>query len=211
MKNKIISFVLIVLIIIISNITSVLARFADVTDEETDKKAQEQIKEQETHIVTEVKSSDNYLTSLNIEGYTLTPEFDKQILEYTIKEEVKGEELNIKAITSNEKAKVNGAGIIKIEENKNEYRIDVVAENDSVRTYMIKLKETTNDKSNKTENVNEPVETSTAKIENKETEKQEKNETNSSNITMYIIIGSAIAIILLLCFLCKKSKRKGKH
>lgn len=212
MKNKILSFILITLIMILSVLTSVYASFADFTDEQADKQAQEQLKEQEKqHNDTVVKSSDNYLSSLQVEGYTLTPEFDKQTLEYTIKEEINKSEINIKVTTSNEKATVSGNGIVKIEEGKNEYRVDVTAENGSVRTYIIKLKETTNDKSNKTESVNEQVEKTTVEIENKDNVKQEKNETNSSNITMYIIIGCAIVIILLVFILSKKSKRKGKH
>lgn len=211
-KNKIISLFVFLVIVLVLNINVVFARFADVTDEETDKQAQEQIKEQEKeHNITEVKSSDNYLLNLQVEGYTLTPDFDKQLLDYTIKEEFNDSEINIKATQSNEKATINGDGIVKIEDGKNEYRVDVTAENGSVRTYIIKLKETTNVKSNETESVNELVETATAEIENKENEKQEKNETNSSNTTMYIIIGSMIVIILLVVFLSKKSKRKGKH
>ena len=42
MKNKVLSFMLITLIIILSNITSTFAGFADFTDEQADKQAQEQ-------------------------------------------------------------------------------------------------------------------------------------------------------------------------
>lgn len=213
MKNKIISFVLIVLIIIISNITSVLARFADVTDEETDKKAQEQIKEQEKeHNVTKVKSSDNYLTSLQVEGYTLTPEFDKQILEYAIKENFNSKELKIKATASNEKATINGADTVKVQENKNEYRVDVTAENGSVRTYIIKLKTIENKKQEQDNTIEtEKNEVKTSEIENVDNNKEKNSDNKSSNTMLYVLIGVAAFVIVALIIVFNKNNRRGKR
>lgn len=187
------------------------------TDEQADKQAQEQIKEQEKqHTMTEVKSSDNYLSSLQVEGYTITPEFDKQTLEYTIKEEVKGKEINIKATTNNEKAKVTGNGIIKIEDNKSDYRVEVTAENSSVRTYIIKV--------NKSKEINENIEEKneeTQSIANNEIKAEEteintnaniqpNEEKNNDNILLPIII---VIIVFLVVFLLKGKKKttKRKH
>ena len=184
------------------------------TDEEADKQAQEQIKEQEKELnVTEVKSSDNYLTSLQVEGYTLTPEFDKQTLEYTIKEDVTTNIINIKTKTSNEKATVSGNGEVKLEDNKNEYRIDVKAESGAIRTYIIKL-----NKGEIVKPTNEQVEekTNNVLIQAKEVEKNKEQEqdndvNNSSNLTIYIIIIIVLVLIVSLSIFITKNKKKGKH
>ncbi len=220
MKNKILSFLVVFLIVTVSSSTNIFASYADFGEEEATKKNEEMIKEQEKeHNVTEVKSSDNYLSGLQVEGYTLTPEFDKQTLEYTIKEEVKSNEINIKTTTSNEKAKVNGAGIIKIEENKTEYRIEVTAENGSVRTYIIKLKATTENSlennneikkeeeyvdNNLKENSNENV------IEQQNSNAKEGKAEQGINLWIYFIVG----IILLILFNVLKNslkRKKRKH
>lgn len=229
MKNKILSFGIIAVIVILLSVTSVFAGFADFTDEQADKQAEEQIKEQEKeHNITEVKSSDNYLSELQIEGYTLTPKFDKQTLEYSIQEEIKSSEIKIKAYANNNKAQINGTGNIKIEKDKNEYRVDVTAENGSVRTYIIKLNiaETTENRKeaeeeaepeqkskseskNETSKIEEQV---TAKIEN-ENSQQEKEENTQSNEKVYIVIAGIIAILIILLVVSKnkKVKRIRKH
>ena len=133
-KRLILYTIIIMLLILLVNTPIAQASFADFTDEQADKQAQEQIKEQEKqHNITEVKSSDNYLTNLQIDGYRLTPEFDKQTLEYTIDGDIKTNEININATPSNEKATINGAETIKDNEEKKEYKIEVKAENGSVR------------------------------------------------------------------------------
>lgn len=224
MKNKILNIWIITLIVVLSNVTSIFASYADLTDEEAYKQAQEQIKEQEKeHNSTDIKSSDNYLSELEIEGYTLTPEFDKQTLEYSIKEEVKSNEINIKASTSNNKAKINGNGNIKINKDKNEYRIDVTAENGSTRTYIIKLIVANDNSSNNTDEnktliesnkIEETKEVNTNTIETENSKKEEIAENKESNSNVFIIIGSIIVIILVLLFfiiVILKGKTKGKH
>ena len=211
MKNKVLSSILIALIIIILNSTGTFAGFADLTDEQADQKAQEQIKEQEEHKVTEVKSSDNYLSSLSVEGYTITPEFDKQILEYTIKEEYNSKELNIKATTSNEKATVNGNGIVKIEEGKNEYRVDVTAENGSVRTYIIKLKATEEKKQEQDEIINTEAIEKTSETIKTNSEQKINEENKTPNTMLYIVIGVAAVIIILVIISKKKSKNRKRR
>lgn len=213
MKNKVLNFMLITLMIILSNITITFAGFADFTDEQADKQAQEQIKEQEEHKVTEVKSSDNYLTGLNVEGYTLTPDFDKQVLEYTIKEEIDSKEMNIKATTSNEKATVNGNGIVKIEEGKNEYRIDVTAENGSVRTYIIKLKAIEEKKQEQDEIINTEAIGKTSETINTNNEQKINEENKTPNTMIYIVIGVVSVIIILVIISKKKSinRKRRKH
>lgn len=223
MKNKVLSVILIALIMGLLCLTSVYASFADFTDEQADKQAQEQIKEQEKeHKAVEVMSSDNYLSSLQVEGYTLTPEFDKQTLEYVINEELKSNEINIKAITSNEKANVTGSGKIKIEDSKNEYRVDVTAENGSVRTYIIKLNksnESVEEKKEETklipesENIIEKKEVTTGTETKPIEETQNVVNNNEGSFNKYIII--AIIALIIICFFiflkCNKKSRRRKH
>ena len=212
---KISILVVITLSLLLANLPKVFASFADFTDEQADKQAQEQIKEQEKqHNITEVKSSDNYLTNLQIDGYRLTPEFDKQTLEYTIDGDIKTNEININATPSNEKATINGAGIIKVDEEKNEYRIDVTAENGSVRTYIIKLKEkekTEQQKNGEAEQTEGIIEQNNSKIENENTDKNLSNEQNSSNVVLFTIIAVLVIIILALVIVIMHKRRKSKH
>lgn len=215
--NKFTIFVIVVFLIVFISGTQVWAdpngnkgMFA-LTDEQADQKAQEQIKEQEEHKVTEVKSSDNYLSSLSVEGYTLTPEFDKQTLEYTIQEECNSKELNIKTTTSNEKAIVNGNGIVKIEEGKNEYRIDVTAENGSVRTYSVKLKAMDNKTIEQDDLQNTKTIATAAQIENEDINQEANTENKTSNMTLYIIIGIAIVLIVMLVLSRKKAKNRKRR
>lgn len=222
-KSRVFSLIIIALITIIINTTIVNARYADITDEESDAQAKEQMQEQENlNNVTEVKSTDNYLQSLKVEGYTLTPEFDKQVLEYTIKEDITSNEINIKATANNEKASISGIGTIQIEEGKGNCRIDVTAESGSVRTYIIKINKTestvaeTNEK-NETEeriekNVVEEPQSSTNNNNNN------NNNTGDSKSTMiYVIIAIVVIVIALLLIKGKgkknkkRKKHKGKH
>ncbi len=216
MKKSIISLIIIALVFAL-NTNLVLAGWADLTDEQSDQQAQEQIKKQEKdHNVTEVKSSDNFLTSLQVEGYTLTPDFDKQTLEYTIKEEINKKEINIKATASNEKATITGIDTVKVKENKDEYRVDVTAENGTVRTYVIKIKAMLDNEQNQ-ENVpedNKEIETTesvTTKIENSDNKQEEKNENKSSNSMMYIIIGVGAFVLVTLVLVSRKNSQRRKR
>ena len=129
--------------LLLANIPKVLASFADFTDEEAEKQAQEQLKEQEKeHNVTQVKSSNNYLKNLSVNGYQITPEFDKQTINYEIKEEIGEEFIKIEAETDDEKSSVSGIGAVQLNSGENNIRIDVTAENGSVRTYFIKATKT---------------------------------------------------------------------
>lgn len=218
--NKITIFVIVAFLIIFISGTQVWADpngnkgMFSLTDEQADKQAQEQLKEQEKqHNDTVVKSSDNYLSSLQVEGYTLTPEFDKQTLEYTIKE-INNKEINIKATTSHDKATVNGIGNIKLEDGQKECRIEVSAENGTVRTYIIKIeKANTEIKANtEVENVEEKIEE--IPVENIQNNASENGNLNVQNNNLYIIIAAIAVGILIIIFMLlkgKKKKYKRKH
>lgn len=241
-KSKIIGCFFIMLLVMIMNITTVWADpnsskgFADFSDGEAETQAQQQTIEQErNHNVTELKSSDNYLSHLQVEGYTLVPEFDKQTLEYEIREKVKDSNINIKFNSSNEKSTVN-SNKVKIDENNNEEcKIEVTAENGAVRTYIIKYKyensneiklnvqkDIENQEKIKEENEEETSVENNKTEEEKKNEEVEKNEINyednkkenytSTNTNIYFIIGIVIVIIIIILIVLKMGKNnKGKH
>lgn len=131
--------ILIILFISFSNII-IYATMADFTDEEADKitkQNQEEWKHEQEERIN--KSSNNYLKSLTVENYNITPEFDKQTINYEIKEEINEKSIEIKAETDDEKSSVSGIGKVTLNSGENNLRIDVTAENGTVRTYFIKV------------------------------------------------------------------------
>ena len=83
------------------------------------------------------RSSDNSLKSLTVEGMKLTPEFNKETLEYSVDLSNDVKEINIKAEKNDEKATVSGDGKVEVKEGQNIISITVTAENGASRTYKI--------------------------------------------------------------------------
>ena len=82
-------------------------------------------------------SSNNYLSSLSVEGYELDKSFDKEVLEYNVELPNGTEKINISAKTAETTAKVSGTGEISVVEGANKISIKVTAENGNVKTYII--------------------------------------------------------------------------
>lgn len=84
-----------------------------------------------------VYSKNNNLSSLSIEGYQISPAFNKNTLEYSV--ELPNEVTKIKIVTKKEDstAKVTGDGEFEVIEGLNKIEIKVTAENGSVKTYVI--------------------------------------------------------------------------
>ena len=154
--KKIITASLVLLIMLSQHI--IYASMADFTDEQADKnlkqEQEEWKKEQENRIN---KSSNNYLKELSVNKYKIKPNFDKQTINYEIEQEITDDYIEITAETDDEKASVSGIGKIYLNSGENNLRIDVTAENGTVRTYYIKVKKTvkSNIKLNKLEIKNE--------------------------------------------------------
>lgn len=83
-------------------------------------------------------SSNNYLSSLKVENQTLTPEFNKDTLEYSLNLPSDTESINIIADKEDKKANIIGAGEVKVSEGINTLEIIVTAENGNKKTYVIK-------------------------------------------------------------------------
>lgn len=144
MRNKISKLIFAIVGILIITIllsTNILyASFAEFDDETADKQANEDLKEQEAiDKANQGKSSNNYLEQLSVKGYEITPEFNKQTINYSIEKEITDNELEIIATSADNKATINGDGKVKLQSGENELRLDVVAENGITRTYFIKV------------------------------------------------------------------------
>lgn len=194
------------------NFYNVYGSFADFTDgdarNQTEKMEQEQNKKFDT-----LKSNNNYLSSLSVEGYELSPQFDKQTLEYTLNKKIKESVINIKAIADDSKATVIGTGNIKINNNQNKFRIDVTAESGTVRTYIIKITQDdnfstiTNEDENTT--INDMKTTLTDRTIINEIENQEEDNKIDSNKKIIIgIIFFVITLIVIMTVIAKKKRKK---
>lgn len=180
------------------------AEYDDATAEEENKKLEE---EQEKDF--EVgKSTNNYLDSLQVEGYEFTPEFEKQTLEYTVTKEVEQEKIRIAATASDARANVEGIGDVQLKAGQNQCRVDVIAESGTVRTYLINVTR------QGTEEINAVTkeETEEQQINQEETMETTSEVEEDSNKTI-LVIGAIIILILGLafCFIISKSKFKYKE
>lgn len=85
----------------------------------------------------ENKSNDSYLSSLVVNGATISPNFDKDVSSYTVTVPYDVEKLDISYVTSNNKAKVEIIGNDELQVGTNNVQVKVTAEDGSVRIYMI--------------------------------------------------------------------------
>ena len=83
-------------------------------------------------------SKKNNLSSIEIEGYKLEPEFNKDKLEYTITLPKETYKIKLNAKTEDSKASVSGIGEITLVDGENKLEVKVTAENGNVKTYVIK-------------------------------------------------------------------------
>ena len=84
-------------------------------------------------------SSDNDLKSLSIDGFELSPKFDKKTLEYTSLVNADTTKIKINGEVNDKTAKVSGLGEFEVKEGLNEFNIVVTAENGTTKTYVVKV------------------------------------------------------------------------
>lgn len=82
-------------------------------------------------------SKNNYLSKLEVEGYTLTPEFDKDTLEYNLDLEYGTEKINVIATKEDSRSSITGTGEVLLSQGMNVIKVVVTAENGSTRIYVI--------------------------------------------------------------------------
>lgn len=88
---------------------------------------------------TKTASSNNSLSSLSVEGATLSPEFDSGTTEYSLTMPKGTENINILATPADNKANVNGTGLVPVTEGLNIKNIVVTAENGYQKTYILNV------------------------------------------------------------------------
>ena len=84
-------------------------------------------------------SSDNNLKSLSIDGFEISPKFDKKSLEYTSLVTADTTKIKINGEVNDKKAKVSGLGEVDVKEGLNEFNVVVTAENGTSKTYVVKV------------------------------------------------------------------------
>ena len=93
---------------------------------------------------TVTKSSNNYLSGITIGTGTLSPEFYRETFEYTVEFDdtvnlYDLKEIEISATAEDNRATVEGAGTIQLNDGENNITLTVTAENGTARTYTIKV------------------------------------------------------------------------
>ena len=159
--------------------------YADFTEEEAAE--QEKVYEESKNNITADslvgKSSDNYLKSLSVEGYELSPEFNRQQDTYTIY--VKDDSVNtfnVLAEPDNETAKIEGIGNVTVSADERIINIKVTAENGDLKVYTIK-------------------------VENEDAKNSGENNYRNNII---IVVAVAIIILIILVIVLRKKNRRGK-
>ena len=90
------------------------------------------------------KSSNNYLSGITVGTGTLSPEFYRETFEYTVEFDdtvnlYDLKEIEISATAEDNRATVEGAGTIQLNDGENNITLTVTAENGTARTYTIKV------------------------------------------------------------------------
>lgn len=90
-------------------------------------------------VVTEPREKDtnNYLKSIGVTGYTLTPEFNQDTMEYTVDVPATVNKVTIEAATASNYATLTGTGEVEVNEGANTFEIKVTSETGVERIYKI--------------------------------------------------------------------------
>lgn len=174
--------------------------FADFDENTAAEQANKELQEQgNTEQENQNKSSNNYLSELKVKDLTLKPEFDKQTINYDLGV-TELEELEIEAVPEDDRATVNGTGKIKLNSGENDIKIDVTAENGTVRTYHIMI-----NKTGKVAENNEIQNEEAILNQNQENITQiDESQTSNKNMITYAIATVLIVIIIIIIATRKK-------
>lgn len=85
------------------------------------------------------KATDANLASLSIEGYELTPSFNKDTLEYSVTVPSTVNSVKIAAKANESHASVSGTGEVEVSEGINTFNVVVTAESGATKTYVINV------------------------------------------------------------------------
>ena len=85
------------------------------------------------------KSTNNYLSALSVDGYTLSPAFKQDVSVYSVVVPNDVRKIKINGTRADSKATIRGTGEIDLEEGENKLSVVVTAQNGSVREYTINV------------------------------------------------------------------------
>lgn len=85
------------------------------------------------------KSTDANLSSLSLEGYELTPNFNKDTLEYSVTVPSIVNSVKIAAKANESHASISGTGEIEVSEGINTFNVVVTAESGATKTYVVNV------------------------------------------------------------------------
>lgn len=85
------------------------------------------------------KSSNNYLKSLSVEGYEISPAFDKKTSEYTVSVPSTVSKINIIASKEDSYSSISGTGEKEVSEGVNTFDITVTSETGVANIYSLKV------------------------------------------------------------------------
>ena len=88
-------------------------------------------------IIREDANDDNTLKNLIVEGYVITPKFDKDVYEYSLNVDKNVEDITINALATYDLAKILGTGNYKLATGENTFYITVIAENNTEQKYTL--------------------------------------------------------------------------
>jgi len=132
-----------------------------------------------------VKSNDNNLNDLSVNGYTINPQFDKDQLNYTLSIPYEATEIIVNTLKSNENATVEVSGNTNLQVGENTVSITVTAENGDKKVYTIAV--------NREDKVEQPTLDSDATLKSLYIGGFTLNPTFASNINVYSIkVGEAV-------------------
>ena len=83
------------------------------------------------------KDTNNYLKSIGVSGYTLTPEFNKDVMEYSVEVPNTVDKVTLEASPESGYANISGIGEVEVNEGTNTFEIKVTSETGVERIYKI--------------------------------------------------------------------------
>ena len=92
-------------------------------------------------VVTEPREKDtnNYLKSIGVTGYTLTPDFNQDTMEYSVEVSNTVDKVTLEAQAASVYASVTGTGEVEVNEGANTFEIKVTSETGVERIYKINI------------------------------------------------------------------------
>lgn len=84
-------------------------------------------------------SPNNKLSGLGVNGFTLTPTFNKDTTEYDLIVSPSVSQITVNAVAIHSAASISGSGTIQLQAGNNDIRITVTAQNGTVREYIIRV------------------------------------------------------------------------